>query len=183
MTTNNCNKEKDTLPQVILVNELDEAIGSAEKLAAHEQGLLHRAFSVFVFNHRKELLLQQRSITKYHCGGLWTNSCCSHPSPQETTIIAAKKRLKYEIGVISDISYAGVFTYKAEFSNGLTENEIDHVYIATEFNKDPKLNSEEAQSYKWVSIPELQEQITRKPELFTPWLQQSLAIATTKLLS
>jgi isopentenyl-diphosphate Delta-isomerase len=183
MNINNSNPEKDPLPHLILVNDQDEAIGTAEKLAAHEQGLLHRAFSVFVFNHSQELLLQQRSTTKYHCGGLWTNTCCSHPIIKEPTIVTAKKRLQYEMGVSADLSYAGVFTYKAEFANGLIEHEIDHVYIANVANIIPEINPEEAEQYKWISISDLKDQLSKTPQLFTPWLPQSLEIASTKLLT
>lgn len=171
------NTANSNLPQVILVNDQDEFIGTAEKLAAHEKGLLHRAFSVFVFNSKHEILLQKRSAAKYHCGGLWTNTCCSHPTEGETTIAGAKKRLRYEMGMKAELEYAGVFTYKAEFTNGLTEHEIDHVYIAVGHDKDPNPNPEEAEAYKWISIPELQKQLKEHPELFTPWLKEALEVA------
>ena len=116
------------MEQVILVNEQDEQTGVMEKMEAHQKALLHRAFSVFIFNDKGELLLQQRASDKYHSGGLWTNTCCSHPNPDEETITAAQRRLKEEMGFTTKLSKAFDFIYKSEFSNGLTEHEFDHVF-------------------------------------------------------
>src|ERR1044071_5474301 len=116
------------MEEVILVNEHDEQIGTMEKMEAHRKAMLHRAFSVFVFSARKEMLLQQRAFTKYHSGGLWTNACCSHPMPGEKTEDAAKRRLMEEMGFKALIKEIFDFTYKAEFNNGLIEYEFDHVF-------------------------------------------------------
>ena len=123
--------------EVILVNEADEQIGVMEKMEAHEKGLLHRAFSVFIFNDKGEMLLQQRALNKYHSGGLWTNACCSHPRPGEDTLQAAKRRLMEEMGIETSLTLKNSFTYKTAFENGLTEHEFDHIFIGT-FNQEPK---------------------------------------------
>lgn len=112
---------------VVLVNEFDEEVGTMEKMEAHRQALLHRAFSVFIFNSRGEMLLQRRALTKYHSGGLWTNACCSHPRPGEAVEAAATRRLQEELGFVTPLEAAFSFTYKAPFDNGLTEYEFDHV--------------------------------------------------------
>jgi len=117
------------MEQVVLVNELDHEIGLMEKMEAHEKALLHRAFSVFVFNAKGELLLQQRAFEKYHSGGLWTNTCCSHPRPNETVLDAANRRLMEEMGFQTPLQKVFDFIYQAAFSNGLTEHEFDHVFI------------------------------------------------------
>jgi isopentenyl-diphosphate delta-isomerase len=116
------------LQQVILVNDRDEPIGLMEKLEAHQKGLLHRAFSIFIFNSSGELLLQRRSLHKYHSGGLWTNTCCSHPSPAEDILAAAQRRLNEEMGFTAPLEKIFDFIYKAEFDNGLVEYEFDHVF-------------------------------------------------------
>jgi isopentenyl-diphosphate delta-isomerase len=115
--------------EVILVNESDEAIGAMEKMEAHRLGVLHRAFSVFIFNSNGHMLLQQRADTKYHSAGLWTNACCSHPAPGEEVKSAAERRLQEELGFKADIKRAFDFVYKASFNNGLTEHEYDHVFV------------------------------------------------------
>src|SRR5688572_9486804 len=117
------------MQEVILVNEFDEAIGSMEKMEAHEKALLHRAFSVFLFNKKGEMLLQKRAASKYHSPSLWTNACCSHPMPGEETKQAALRRLDEELGFTTSINKAFHFTYKAVFDNGLTEHEFDHVFV------------------------------------------------------
>ena len=113
---------------LILVNNKDEQVGTMEKMEAHRKALLHRAFSVFIFNTKGEMLLQQRAMSKYHSPGLWTNACCSHPRPGETTIAAAQRRLKEELGFVVPLQKAFDFIYTASFDNGLTENEFDHVF-------------------------------------------------------
>ena len=137
--------------QVILVNEQDEQVGVMEKMAAHQQALLHRAFSVFIFNKDGQMLLQKRADGKYHSPGLWTNACCSHPAPGETTDAAAKRRLQEELGFTTDIKKAFHFTYKAVFDNGLTEYEFDHVYTGV-YNGAIQPNPQEASEILFLSL-------------------------------
>jgi len=159
---------------VILVDKDDNEVGTAEKMQAHSNGgKLHRAFSVCVFNSKGELMLQRRAKTKYHAGGLWTNTTCSHPTPGEPTIAAAHRRLKEEMGFDCDLHEVFTFTYSADVGNGLTENEIDHV-IFGDYDRPPKLNSEEADDWKWINIDELSKDVRVHPELYTPWLKISL---------
>ena len=158
------------MTDVILVNEQDQEIGQMEKLEAHQKGLLHRAFSVFVFNDKNELLIQQRAIGKYHSEGLWTNTCCSHPSPEETLEQAANRRLYEEMGMVCTVKRAFSFLYRAEFENGLVEHELDHVLIGYT-NYPPLLNPEEAQAYKWISLDELEKDIAQHPEKYTIWFK------------
>lgn len=153
---------------VVLVNEQDVEIGLMEKMEAHEKALLHRAFSVFVFNKKGELLIQQRALRKYHSGGLWTNTCCSHPRPNEDTLAAAHRRLKEEMGFDTELTKAFDFTYKAEFSNGLTEHEFDHVFIGT-YEGLVQQNFDEVESYAYRSLPTLEAAINSNPDFFTEW--------------
>lgn len=165
---------------VILVDYSDLPVGSAEKLAAHRQGLCHRAFSVFVFRQVPELqlLLQQRADGKYHSSGLWTNTCCSHPRQNETIIAAGERRLQEEMGLDLPLKWAGKFHYIAHLENGLIENEIDHVLVScTKELTEVPFNQDEAMAIKWLSIPELKSQLAENPAGFTPWLAQSLEIA------
>ncbi|TAK77138.1 MAG: isopentenyl-diphosphate Delta-isomerase [Gammaproteobacteria bacterium] len=165
---------------VILVNEQDQPIGIAEKLDAHEKNLLHRAFSVFIFRRQGdvlELLLQQRALHKYHSPGLWTNTCCSHPRPGEAMIAAGERRLREEMGLAVALKEAGQFHYNAHFSNGLSENEIDHVLVGTITPEDKiKPNAEEVHAYRWVTVKELRRELEASPEQFTPWLAKALEI-------
>src|SRR6186713_1579239 len=117
--------------KVILVSEHDDMVGIMDKMEAHKQGLLHRAFSVFIFNSKGEMLLQQRAFNKYHSGGLWTNACCGHPSPGEQTVAAARRRLMEEMGFTTGLEELFDFTYQHAFENGLTEHEYDHVFAGT----------------------------------------------------
>jgi len=169
------------MPQVILVDKNDNEIGVAEKLAAHEQALLHRAFSVFIFYRPAkgplELLLQQRHPKKYHCGGLWTNSCCSHPAPGESTLNAAKRRVREELGLNVELKETGHFTYKAEFSNGLTEHEFDHVLVGYVDNKNVQIDPEEISAVKWLTLDELNVILKEKKLEFTPWFEEALKFA------
>jgi len=154
---------------VILVDENDNPIGTSEKLAAHQNGgQLHRAFSVFVFNDAGQIMLQRRAMEKYHCPGLWTNTCCSHPRPDETSVAAATRRLQEEMGFVCPLEEKFSFTYRAEFSNGLTEHEFDHVFVGT-YNKSPQLNPAEAMDYKRVTVDELLTMIEKNPKTITPW--------------
>lgn len=140
------------------------------KLEAHQKGLLHRAFSVFVFNTKGELLLQQRALGKYHSGGLWTNTCCSHPRYGESTITAANRRLKEEMGMECKLEKGFDFIYKAAFDNGLTEHEFDHVYFG-QTNIQPIMNRMEVNSWHYSSIAEIEEEMQTHPEKFTVWFK------------
>jgi isopentenyl-diphosphate delta-isomerase len=160
--------------KVILVDEKDNEIGTEEKLKAHQDGgKLHRAFSVFVFNDKGEMMLQKRAKSKYHFGGLWTNTCCSHPQPGETAEETAHKKLQQEMGFDTRLVEAFTFIYKAEHENGLTEHELDHVLIGI-FNGEPKPNPEEADEWKWISKEDLQKDVKENPDNYTPWFKISL---------
>jgi len=156
--------------QVIIVDDKDNPVGTMEKMEAHRKGALHRAFSVFIFNSQGELLLQQRALEKYHSGGKWTNTCCSHPRPNEKTIDAAKRRLKEEMGIKCTLSYSFQFYYKAEFDNGLIEHEIDHVFFGLS-DSTPQLNPNEVLSYQYISLNDLKKEIQLYPDKFTPWFK------------
>ena len=156
--------------QVILVNEQDEPLGLMPKMEAHEKALLHRAFSVFVFNSKDELLLQQRAYNKYHSPGLWTNTCCSHQRNNENNIDAGKRRLMEEMGFNCDLKEIFSFIYKANFDNGLTEHELDHVMVGN-YNENPKINSEEVESYIWMTLEEVKLDMLKKPDKYTEWFK------------
>lgn len=156
--------------QVILVNEKDEPMGIMDKLEAHQKGLLHRAFSIFIFNNAGQLLLQRRAKDKYHSPGLWTNTCCSHPRPEESTLDAAKRRLKEEMGIETSLEKKFDFIYRAQLDNDLIEYEFDHVYTG-QFNSNPILNLNEVSEYRWVSIHELKNEIEQHPEEYSEWLK------------
>ena len=156
--------------KVILVNEKDEQIGLMEKIEAHEKALLHRAFSVFVFNYKNELMIQQRAFSKYHSPGLWTNTCCSHQREGESNIAAGKRRLQEEMGFTTDLKDTISFIYKAPFDNGLTEHEYDHILVGY-FEGEPELNPEEVASWKWVSLDDLQKDMKKNPHIYTEWFK------------
>lgn len=156
--------------KVILVNEKDEPIGLMPKMEAHEKGLLHRAFSVFVFNDKNELMLQQRALSKYHSPGLWTNTCCSHQREGESNIEAGKRRLQEEMGFTTDLKDTMAFIYKAPFDNGLTEHEFDHILVGN-FNDVPDLNPEEVSAWKWMKLEEVQKDMKNHPERYTEWFK------------
>lgn len=155
---------------VILVDEHDIEIGTCEKMEAHKKALLHRAFSVFLFNDKGEMLLQQRAKEKYHSGGLWTNACCGHPRPNESTLNAASRRLGEEMGIACLLELKFTFTYKAVLDNELTEHEIDHVFFG-KYNKQPQLNPEEAKDFKWIPIVDLAKSVEANPEQYTEWFK------------
>lgn len=159
--------------EVILVNEKDEVLGSMEKLEAHEKGLLHRAFSIFVFNSKGELLIHQRAFGKYHSEGLWTNTCCSHPAPGETIIEAAHRRLQEEMGFTCEMHQAFHFVYKAELDNNLIEHELDHVVIGS-CDSNPVMNPEEAIDFKWVDLGDLLIDVSKNPSNYTFWFKTIL---------
>lgn len=156
--------------QVILVNERDEQIGLMPKMEAHEKALLHRAFSVFVFNEKNELMIQQRALNKYHSPGLWTNTCCSHQREGESNVEAGKRRLQEEMGFTTDLEDTISFIYKAPFDNGLTEHEYDHILVGN-YNEEPKLNPEEAHDYKWVDLETLKKDMVKNPDIYTEWFK------------
>ena len=156
--------------QVILVDTYDLPKGKMEKIEAHEKGLLHRAFSVFIFNSKNELLLQQRAKDKYHSSGLWTNTCCSHPRWGESNLDAAKRRLKEEMGMECDLRYGFNFIYKSEFEDGLIEHELDHVFFGTS-DELPKINKTEVESFRYMSLEDLQNEIKNNPKNYTTWLK------------
>lgn len=156
--------------EVILVDEFDNEIGTMEKMEAHEKGLLHRAFSVFVFNSKNELMLQQRSDNKYHSGGLWTNTCCSHPRLGERLENAAKRRLKEEMGFVCNVIHEFSFIYKAYLDNNLTEYEFDHVFFGF-FDGIPQINNNEVKAWKFASVDFLKNDIKHNPQLYTEWFK------------
>jgi len=161
-------KQDKTEEQVILVDEQDHSIGSMGKMEAHEKGILHRAISVFIVNSKGEWLLQQRHSDKYHSGGLWSNACCSHPRPGESTEEAAERRLMEEMGLKTELAELFQFTYLENMNNGLTEHEFDHVFIGF-FDLIPKVNTEEVQDWKYIPFSEIQIQAKNAPEDFTVW--------------
>lgn len=172
------------MPRVILVSENDEVMGHEEKMRAHELGLCHRAFSIFIFRNNQglEILLQKRAQDKYHCPGLWTNACCSHPAPDEDTQQAAENRLALEMGINTTLEYAGCFHYEASFSNGLTENEVDHVFYAFVKTDCPiELNAQEVADYRWISPRALTQELSQKSYEFTPWFKLALQKALTHM--
>ena len=172
-----------TADTLILVDEQDRPIGQEEKLRAHELGLLHRAFSILVFNRAGELLLQQRAHGKYHCGGLWTNTCCSHPRISETTSDAAHRRLEEEMGFDCELEEVLEFIYKVDFPNGLTEHEYLHVFIG-HYEGDPVINPEEANAFRWVAMDALRQDIAQDPEKYTYWFRLALeALLRKKLIN
>lgn len=166
---------------LILVDKNDNPLGQQEKLKAHQLAQCHRAFSVFIYRfnteNQKEILLQQRHRSKYHCGGLWTNTCCGHPRPGEATDDAASRRLFEEMGIQSQLKAMGVFHYIATFDNGLTENEVDHIFIGTMKNSTLEPHAEEVSNYRWVSLLALKQEMQENGTAFTPWLPQALDIA------
>ena len=159
-----------SIENVVLVNEKDEVIGSMEKIEAHEKALLHRAFSVFVINKNNELMLQRRALGKYHSPGLWTNTCCSHPRVEETYENGAHRRLVEEMGFDCDLKDVFSFIYKAPFANGLTEHELDHVFVGYS-ETEPIINSDEVDSWKWIAMAELKQDIKQNPDNYTVWFK------------
>ena len=159
-----------TEEQVILVNENDEQIGLMPKQEAHENAVLHRAFSVFIFNEHNELMLQQRALHKYHSPGLWTNTCCSHQRDGESSLDAGERRLQEEMGFTSELKETTSFIYKAPFENGLTEYEFDHILVGN-YNEEPKINTEEVASWKWMPMKAIQDDIKDNPENYTAWFK------------
>jgi len=169
---------------VILVDEQDNEIGLAEKWSAHKHAQLHRAFSVFILRETPtglQTLLQRRQDDKYHCARLWTNSCCSHPRQFESNMAAAKRRLQEEMGLQTDLEEIGQFTYMAKFSNGLTEHELDHVFIGWLDTENCPFNLLEVQATRWMNLIELRADLQNQPELYTPWLGLALNLVEQHL--
>ncbi len=158
------------MEKVILVDENDNPVGTMEKMEAHIEGVLHRAFSVFIFNDNKELMLQQRALSKYHSPGLWTNTCCSHPREGEDTEAAAHRRLVEEMGFDCEIKEAFSFLYNSDVGKGLTEHEYDHVFIG-HYNSNPKINPDEVNDYKFMKMEEIKQDMEANPEKYTVWFR------------
>ena len=169
---------------VVLVDTTDRPQGTADKLKAHAEGWLHRAFSVFVFDRQGRLLLQRRAPDKYHSGGLWSNTCCSHPRAEEPPATAAQRRLREEMGFSCPVTAAFQRTYRAPVGNGLVEHELDHVFIGTVRNATIRANSNEVAEWAWAAPAALQTDVAAHPERYTPWfrllLDDTLAAASTQ---
>ena len=155
---------------VILVDEHDVQTGTMEKMEVHQKALLHRAFSIFIFNEKREMLLHKRAEKKYHSGGLWTNACCSHPQPGEETLAAAQMRLQQEMGFNTELKKAFDFIYKVSFDNGLTEHEFDHVFIGT-YDGDIVPNAAEVSDYCFKPVAEIKNLIQSHPQKYTEWFK------------
>lgn len=159
---------------VILVDENDTEIGVCEKLKAHTEGKLHRAFSIFIFNSKGELLLQQRAKEKYHSGGLWTNTVCSHPAPDIDILVSAQKRIQEEMGFTTEVKELFSFIYRSDYKNGLTEHEFDHVCVGY-YDENPDPNPDEVMDYKWMNIENITKDINKNPQNYTSWFTFILA--------
>ena len=166
--------------EVILVDENDNPIGISEKIEAHQAGKLHRAFSIFIFNASGQMLLQKRASGKYHSGGLWSNACCSHPNPGESTEAAAHRRLKEELGFDCPLAEVHQFVYRADLDSGLCEHEYDHVLIGSS-DAEPVVNPAEVDDWKWIDLAALREDLQRNPADYTYWLRVSLDDLLAKL--
>ncbi|OGY31234.1 MAG: isopentenyl-diphosphate delta-isomerase [Candidatus Andersenbacteria bacterium RIFCSPHIGHO2_02_FULL_45_11] len=158
---------------LILVDENDNQIGVEEKIKAHQQALLHRAFSILIYNKKGEMLLQQRALGKYHAGGLWTNACCGHPNPGETVEHAVHRRIQEEMGFDCELTPLTHMVYKLPISNGLTEHEYLHRYNGI-YDGEIVPNPEEAMSHRWITKENLEKETREKPETFTPWFLLAL---------
>ncbi len=158
------------MEHVILVDEEDNAIGTLEKMEAHRKGLLHRAFSVVIYNSKGEMLLQKRALTKYHSAGLWTNACCSHPLPNESIEQAIRRKLKQEMGINLKTEYTYKFFYRTELDNDLIENECDHVFTGI-FDGEPIINTNEVESWKFISMDQLRNDVLMNPLNYTYWFK------------
>ena len=165
---------------LVLVDERDNAVGTMEKMEVHQKALLHRAFSVFIFNSNGEMLLQRRALSKYHSGGLWTNACCSHPNPDETPVQAAQRRLFEELGFVTDVEVVFDFIYKAELDNELTEYEFDHVLVG---NYDGKIaiNLSEVGDYCYRSMDDIRNELIAHPGKYTAWFLIAFPMLVTYL--
>jgi isopentenyl-diphosphate delta-isomerase len=163
------------MDEVILVDSDDNFLGTMEKMQAHKEGKLHRAFSIYLTNDQGDLLLQRRAANKYHSAGLWTNTCCSHPRPDESNMEAAIRRLDEEMGISTSLNHLYHFTYKVEFENGLTEHELDHVYLG-KFNDTPNPDPTEVMEWKYMPADELIKDVNKNPDNYTEWFRLSYEI-------
>ena len=170
------------MKEVILVNEFDQPIGVLEKLEAHQKGLLHRAFSIFIFNDSNELMLQRRAFDKYHSGGLWTNTCCSHPDPNEGVLEACHRRLQEEMGFDTELDFVTSFIYRAELDQNLIEHEFDHVYIG-KYRDNPVINESEVSEWKFVNLADLENDMKKHPDHYTVWFKIIFSKVKEHLLS
>jgi len=166
--------------QVVLVNEDDVEIGLMPKLEAHQKGVLHRAFSVFIFNSEGEMLLQQRAFGKYHSEGLWSNTCCSHPLPDESTHHGAVRRLGQEMGIEAELQFLFTFQYHVNLENGLAENELDHVFWGIS-DAVPEINTQEVSNYKYIRMDDLKADLANNPESYTEWLKICISEVEDKI--
>lgn len=166
--------------EVILVNELDQELGYMEKLKAHQEGLLHRAFSVFIFNSKGEALIQKRASTKYHSASLWSNTCCSHPRKGEKTKDAAHRRLQEEVGLVVQLDYSHQFIYHVEFENGLSEHELDHVFVGVS-DQLPTLNPDEAEDFKYLNPRDCLASMEARPDDYTFWFKALFGQVVSKI--
>ncbi|SFC00881.1 isopentenyl-diphosphate Delta-isomerase [Pseudoalteromonas denitrificans] len=176
--------------KVILVDVNDNSLGYADKMQAHEAGLLHRAFSIFImrkFHDKTEILLQQRALTKYHCAGLWSNTCCSHPQPNDNLQHSALKRLEEELGFkLNSITWVDSHIYQAQLENSLIEHEFDHLFVnlltqSESDNLEVRPNPVEVNNIKWLSINEIEQALKSHPEQFTPWFEATFFKVINKL--
>ncbi|MFA5067201.1 MAG: isopentenyl-diphosphate Delta-isomerase [Candidatus Izemoplasmatales bacterium] len=155
---------------ILLVDEDNNPIGTGEKMDVHRRGVLHRCFSVLIYNSKKEMLLQKRAANKYHCPGQWSNACCSHPAPGEHLLMAAKKRLKEEMGISTPVKETGVeFIYKVRIGD-LTEYEYDHLLYG-QFDGKPLINREEADDWRWMAFSDIRDDMKANPDIYTPWFR------------
>lgn len=157
------------MEEVILVDEHDQEIGRGEKIQTHSEGALHRAFSIFLFNDKALLLLQKRARAKYHSGELWSNTCCGHPRPGESTASAARRRLREEMNIDCDLEQTFSFIYRVDVGNQLSEYEYDHVFFGR-FNGDPRPDPREVEGWKWIDMNTLARELKSNPEGYTYWL-------------
>lgn len=168
------------MPDVILVDQADRPVGRMEKQETHRKGLLHRAFSVFLLDGSK-LLIQRRALDKYHCGGLWSNTCCSHPAPGEPVLSAAERRLEEELGIKNArLRELDTFLYRAAFPNGLTEHELDHVLLG-EYSGPVRPDPREIAQVRWIDLEELQRDLQAFPQRYTPWFPPALTLVLRHL--
>jgi isopentenyl-diphosphate delta-isomerase len=166
--------------EVVLVDEQDNTIGVMEKMEAHRKGLLHRAFSIFLFNDSGQMLLQRRALSKYHSPGLWTNTCCSHPMQGESLDIAASRRLKEEMGMVCTMTKAFDFIYRADLDNELVEHEFDHVFFGNT-NQSPSINQDEVCEWKWMPVFDVYVDVQLNPARYTEWFKIALPEVMTRL--